>query len=81
MYIISGIKGIETEQDTEIVFYIGQEISRIRNTIDEYIDKINNITRENIIEVAENVQINTIYFLTCDEMKENVNEETLENDD
>lgn len=70
MYIISGIKGIETEQDTEIVFYIGQEMSRIRNTIEEYIEKINNITREDIIEIAENVQINTIYFLTGEETDE-----------
>lgn len=67
MYIISGIKGIETEQDTEIIFYIGQEISRIRNNIKEYIEKIENVTREDIIEIANNIQINTIYFLTGEE--------------
>lgn len=67
MYIISGIKGIETEQDTEIVFYIGQEISRIRNTIDEYIQKINDVKREDIIDIANNIEINTIYFLTNEE--------------
>ena len=63
-YIISGIKGIESEQDTEIVFYIGQEISRIRNTTAEYIKKIEAVTREDIVEIAKNIQINTIYFLT-----------------
>ena len=66
-YIISGIKGIETEQDTEIVFYIGQEISRIRNTIEEYIKKIEAVRREDIIEIAESIQLNTIYFLTGEE--------------
>ena len=71
MYIISGIKGIETEQDTEIIFYIGQEISRIRNNIEEYIEKINNVKREDIIEIANNIQINTIYFLTGEEDGEN----------
>lgn len=71
MYIISGIKGIETEQDTEIIFYIGQEISRIRNNIKEYIERINNVTREDIIEIANNIQINTIYFLTGEENNQN----------
>lgn len=70
MYIISGIKGIETEQDTEIIFYIGQEISRIRNNIQEYIERINNVTRDDIIEIANNVHINTIYFLTGEEQDE-----------
>ena len=88
MYIISGIKGIETEQDTEIIFYIGQEISRIRNNIKEYIEKINNVTREDIIEIANNIQINTIYFLTSEECKQNeelescdkINNTSLENE-
>ena len=75
MYIISGIKGIETEQDTEIIFYIGQEISRIRNNIDEYIEKINNVTKEDIIEIANNIQINTIYFLTGEEEIETEDDE------
>ena len=77
MYIISGIKGIETEQDTEIIFYIGQEISRIRNNIKEYIEKINNITREDIIEIANNIQINTIYFLTGEENVKNENSDDI----
>lgn len=66
MYIISGVKGIKTEQDTEIIFYIGQEISRVKNTIDEYIKRVEDVTREDIIEIANNIQINTIYFLTGD---------------
>ena len=62
-FIISGIKSIEAEQDTEIVFYIGQEISKINMSINEYMTNIEKITREDIIEVANNVQINTIFFL------------------
>lgn len=69
IYIISGIKSVQTEQDTEIIFYIGQEISRVKNTIDEYIERIKAVTREDIIEIAKNVQINTIYFLTGDKIE------------
>ena len=66
MYIISGVKGVETEQDTEIIFYIGQEISRVKNSIPEYINRVENVSREDIIEIANNIQINTIYFLSGD---------------
>ena len=62
-FIISGIKTIETEQDTEIVFYIGQEISKIKMSIGEYIKNIENITKDDVLEVANNLQINTIFFL------------------
>ena len=77
-YIISGIKSIETEQDTQIVFYIGQEISKVRYTIEEYINSINSVTKDEIIDFAKNIQINTIYFLTSqeDDLKEHKEEES-----
>ncbi len=62
-YIISGIKDIETEQDSEIVYYYGQEMSGTQEDLLEYIDKINKVGKEDIIEFAKNVEINTIYFL------------------
>lgn len=62
-FIISGIKTIEAEQDTEVVFYIGQEISKQNVNIDEYILNIENIKREDVIEAAQNIAINTIFFL------------------
>lgn len=60
----SGISAIETEQDTGIIYYIGQEISKSKTSIEEYLEIINNITREDIIEIANAIQINCIYFLT-----------------
>lgn len=61
--IISGIKNIEAEQDTEIVYYIGEEISKVRTAIPEYIENIEKVSREDVIEIANNIQINTIFFL------------------
>ena len=69
-YLISGIKTIEEEQDTEVVFYIGQEISKVNMTLEEYIEKISNVTRENIINFASSVKVNTVYFLTNKENNE-----------
>lgn len=62
-YLIAGIKSVEEEQDTEIVFYIGQEISKINITLKEYEEKIENVSREDILELAKDIEINTIYFL------------------
>ena len=62
-YLISGIKNIEEEQDSEIVYYIGQELAKTDRSIKEYIDMINKVTKEDIIDLARSVQINTIYFL------------------
>ena len=62
-YLISSIKSIETEQDTQIVFYIGQELSKTEYSIGEYIQKIKKVCKEEIIEFAKTVKYNTVYFL------------------
>lgn len=62
--IISTINFIPEEQDTELMYYFSQELSGYEMGYEEYIKKINNITREDIIELANRMQINTIYFLT-----------------
>lgn len=61
--IVSAIKGIEEEQDTEITYYFGQELSGNEVETDEYMNEIENVTREDILSVANSVNINTIYFL------------------
>ena len=61
--IVSSVKGISSEQDTEITYYYGQELSDTFTTIDDYVTKINNVTKSNIEEVAKEIWINTVYFL------------------
>lgn len=62
-YILAGVDSISEEQDSQILFLFGQELSKRSITIDEYKEKIKNVTRDEIIEIANKVQINTIYFL------------------
>lgn len=62
-YMIAGIKSVRDEQDSEITYYLGQELSGRLLSFDEYIEKINNVTRQQIEEIANKVNINTIYFL------------------
>lgn len=61
--IIASIKTIDDEQDTQITFYFGQELSNLPISIDEYIEHVKNVTKEGIVNIAKNVAINTIYFL------------------
>lgn len=62
-YMVSGIKTVADEQDSEITYYFGQELSGKLTNFEEYIDKINAVTKEEIQEIANSININTIYFL------------------
>ena len=62
-YLISSLKSVAEEQDTEMIYYIGQEISKTNMSLDEYIGKIEKVTKDQVIELANSIQINTIYFL------------------
>ena len=61
--IVSTINFIPEEQDTELMYYFSQELSGYEMSSEEYIENINSITKENIIDLANRIQINTVYFL------------------
>lgn len=61
--IISVIKSIDDEQDTQITYLFGHELTDIKTTEKEYMEKINEVTKEDIIKVAKSITINTVYFL------------------
>lgn len=61
--IIESMRSISSEQDTEITYNYGQELSDKYITIDEYIEKIKNVTKNDIVEIAKEISIDTIYFL------------------
>lgn len=62
-YLISSLKNVAEEQDTEVIYYIGQEISKTNMSLEEYINKVEMVTKDQIVELANSIQINTIYFL------------------
>lgn len=61
--IISGIKSIDDEQDSEITYFFGQELTDTKTSLEEYIEKIQNVNKQDIIKIANSVNINTVYFL------------------
>lgn len=67
LMITSAIKFIPDEQDTQITYYFGQEISNNNTSFEEYENKVKSITKQQIVELSKNININTIYFLTAKE--------------
>ncbi len=61
--IVSGIKSIDDEQDTEITYFFGQELTDTKTSIEQYIEKIQKVTKQDIIKVANSISVNTVYFL------------------
>ena len=61
--IISGIQAIEDEQDTQVVYYYGQELSQYQMSIEQYKEKVMQVSKEDILAIADKVTIDTIYFL------------------
>lgn len=63
--IKSTIAFIPDEQDTQITYYFGQELSGYECSYEEYNKKIEEVTKEQVTDIAKKIQINTIYFLTA----------------
>ena len=61
--IIAAIKSIDDEQDTEITYFFGQELTDTKTTLEEYIEKVQKVTKEAIVKIANSVTVNTVYFL------------------
>ena len=61
--IIGAIKGTTAEQDSEITYYYSQELSKSFTSIEDYINIIEQVSKQDIIELAKEVWIDTIYFL------------------
>ncbi|MBO5348945.1 MAG: insulinase family protein [Clostridia bacterium] len=65
--IYASYKSVPDTQDSELTYYFAQELSDEFVSLDENIEKVKAVTKEQILEVAKKVQINTIYFLTGEE--------------
>ena len=61
--IIAAIKSIDDEQDTEIMYFFGQELSNKKLNIDKYMDRISEVSKQNVVDIANKVSVNTVYFL------------------
>ena len=61
--IVSSITGISDEQDTEIIYFLGQELSGNNISLEQYAEFVQDVNKSEIKDFAKKVKINTIYFL------------------
>ena len=61
--IIASIKTIDDEQDTEITYFFSQELSKSKCNIEQYMQRISEVTKDKVVDVANKVSINTVFFL------------------
>lgn len=62
--IIASFNSMQDEQDSTISYYFGKEMEQENSNIENYIKKIENVSKEQIVEIAKKITINTIYFLS-----------------
>ena len=61
--ITAAIKSIDDEQDTEVMYFFGQELSTNKLNIDEYMNRISKVNKQNVVDIANKISVNTVYFL------------------
>lgn len=61
--ILASIKLIDDEQDTQITYCFGQELSKNEVNLENYMKKIQEVNKQDVIDIASKIKINTIYFL------------------
>ncbi len=62
--LVSGIKQISDSSASVEAFMFRRLLAGISETEEEYIEKISRVTREEIIEAAKKVKLDTLYFLS-----------------
>ena len=61
--IIATIKSIPDEQETQVTYYFGQEVAEHKLEFEEYEEQIKSVTKEEIMDLAKKIKVNTVYFL------------------
>lgn len=67
--IVSSIELIEESKEDMITFYFDQNLFEENLNVTEYKEMIKKVTKEDVMEVAQKIKEDTIYFLTNDESK------------
>ena len=70
-YLTNSYKSFYDDQSAIINFDMGQTLLNNENTIDECIAKINAVSKEEIIEIANKLDLQLTYFLTGKEEDKN----------
>lgn len=62
--IETGIKSLKDNQLYIVDFYLSQSIAETDDTLDSIVEKIKKVTKQDVINVAKKINLDTVYFLT-----------------
>ncbi|MBF8982254.1 insulinase family protein [Lutibacter sp. B2] len=65
--IITSIRSMSDSAGTLSDFYYTQSICKNEDSLEKIIEKIRKVTKEEIVQVAQNIKLDTIYFLNNEE--------------
>lgn len=68
--IETAIKALQDSQLQTVDYYFGQSILGTEDTLEKIIEKVNAVCKEDIVEIAKRLQMDTVYFLTAETMTE-----------
>lgn len=61
--MLATIDSVTEEQDTEMTYYYGQELSDRFVSVEDYKKYTSEVSKEQIVKLAKTIQVNTVYFL------------------
>lgn len=65
--IETGIKSIKDSQLQMVDFYLSQSILNSTDSLNDVIEKVKKVKREDIVIISQNIKLDSIYFLTSNE--------------
>jgi len=60
----TGVQSLKDSQLQVVDFYLSQLISETNDTLEGLLDKIKRVTKQEVIDIAKKIQLDTMYFLT-----------------
>ena len=61
--LVTGLKACKDDQYAMQSFYLSEKIAGTNRNLDELIDKISKVTVEDAVRAAQNIRLDTVYFL------------------
>jgi predicted Zn-dependent peptidase len=65
----TGLKSLGDSQMNIVDFYLSQTVAGTNDNFNDMIEKIKNVTREEIAAIAAGIELDTVYFLTAPEQQ------------
>jgi len=65
--IETGIKSLKDIQLQIVDFYLSQYIAETDDTPDDVIENVKKVTKKDVVDIAERIKLDTVYFLTSKE--------------